>query len=78
MSTYADLSPLRATRVEGSTRCGPATSWSSKEGEAHDLHNTDSEDFRVIGFFSAPQVEQHWTTETWPPDDARANVSPNR
>ena len=49
-----------------------------KPGEAHDLRNTGSEDLRVIGFFSAPQVEQHWTTETWPPDGARVTGSPNR
>lgn len=48
------------------------------EGEVHDLHNTGSEDLRVIGFFSAPQVEQHWTTERWPPDDAPVTGTPNR
>ena len=36
------------------------------EGTAHDLHNTGTEDLRVIGFFSAPSVEQHWTSEVWP------------
>ncbi len=49
-----------------------------KEGEAHDLHNTGSEDLRVIGFFSAAQVEQHWTTEAWPPDESKVTGSPNR
>ena len=36
------------------------------EGTPHDLHNTGTEDLRVIGFFSAPSVEQHWTSELWP------------
>jgi quercetin dioxygenase-like cupin family protein len=49
-----------------------------KEGVSHDLHNTGSEDLRVIAFFSKPQVEQHWDTETWPPDDTRVTGSPNR
>jgi quercetin dioxygenase-like cupin family protein len=49
-----------------------------KEGVAHDLHNTGSEDLRVLAFFSKPQVEQHWDTETWPPDDTKVTGSPNR
>jgi quercetin dioxygenase-like cupin family protein len=36
------------------------------EGTMHDLHNTGDEDLRVIGFFSSPKVEQHWTDEVWP------------
>jgi mannose-6-phosphate isomerase-like protein (cupin superfamily) len=48
------------------------------EGTAHDLHNTGSEDLRVIAFFSKPQVEQHWTVETWPPDGSKVTGSPNR
>jgi quercetin dioxygenase-like cupin family protein len=36
------------------------------EGTMHDLHNTGDEDLRVIGFFSSPKVEQHWTEEVWP------------
>ena len=47
-----------------------------KENEAHDLHNTGSEDLHVIGFFSAPQVEQHWDTEVW--DGDKVTGSPNR
>ena len=35
-------------------------------GTAHDLRNTGTEDLRVIGFFSAPAVSQHWTDEVWP------------
>jgi len=35
------------------------------EGTMHDIRNTGSEDVRVIGFFSAPSVEQHWTDEEW-------------
>jgi quercetin dioxygenase-like cupin family protein len=47
------------------------------EGTAHDLHNTGSEDLRVIGFFAAPAVEQHWTEEVWAPGDLRATGTPN-
>jgi quercetin dioxygenase-like cupin family protein len=47
-------------------------------GTAHDVHNTGAEDLRVLAFFSKPQVEQHWDTETWPPDDATVTGSPNR
>jgi quercetin dioxygenase-like cupin family protein len=46
------------------------------EGEAHDLRNTGSGDLRVIGFFSAPAVEQHWTTEVWQPGDLRVTGTP--
>jgi mannose-6-phosphate isomerase-like protein (cupin superfamily) len=48
-----------------------------KEGEMHDLHNTGSEDLRVIGFFSGPQVQQHWTEEVWEPGDLKVTGSPN-
>ena len=48
------------------------------EGVSHDLHNTGSEDLRVLAFFSKPEVEQHWDTETWPPDDTSVTGSPNR
>ena len=48
------------------------------QGTSHDLHNTGSEDLRVLAFFSKPQVEQHWHTETWPPDDTKVTGSPNR
>jgi quercetin dioxygenase-like cupin family protein len=48
------------------------------EGTSHDLHNTGSEDLRVIAFFSKPQVEQHWDTEAWPPDGGNVTGSPNR
>jgi quercetin dioxygenase-like cupin family protein len=46
------------------------------EGTVHDLRNNGSEDLRVIGFFSAPQVEQHWTDEVWP-DVGQVTASPN-
>ncbi len=46
------------------------------EGTMHDIHNTGDEDLRVIGFFSAPKVEQHWTDEVWP-DAGRVTKSPN-
>jgi quercetin dioxygenase-like cupin family protein len=48
------------------------------EGTSHDLHNTGSEDLRVIAFFSKPKVEQHWDIETWPPDGTKVTGSPNR
>jgi quercetin dioxygenase-like cupin family protein len=47
-------------------------------GTAHDLRNTGSEPLRVIGFFSAPVVEQHWTEEVWQPGDLRVTGTPNR
>jgi quercetin dioxygenase-like cupin family protein len=46
------------------------------EGTMHDLHNSGSEDLRVIGFFSAPEVSQYWTDEVWP-GDLRVTSSPN-
>ncbi len=46
------------------------------EGEAHDLHNSGDEDLEVIGFFSAPAVQQLWTTEVWQPGDLRVTGSP--
>jgi quercetin dioxygenase-like cupin family protein len=46
------------------------------EGTMHDLHNTGTEDLRVIGFFSAPKVEQHWTDEVWP-GAGSVTASPN-
>ena len=48
------------------------------EGASHDLHNTGTEELRVLAFFSKPQVEQHWDVETWPPDDTKVTGSPNR
>jgi quercetin dioxygenase-like cupin family protein len=48
------------------------------EGTEHDLHNTGSDDLSILAFFSKPQVEQHWDTETWPPDDTKVTGSPNR
>jgi quercetin dioxygenase-like cupin family protein len=48
------------------------------EGTAHDLRNTGSDDLRVIGFFSAPQVEQHWTEEVWEPGELEVTGTPNR
>ena len=47
-----------------------------EEGRAHDLRNTGSEDLRVLGFFAAPAVEQHWTDEVWP-GDLSVTKSPN-
>jgi len=47
-------------------------------GTSHDLHNTGSQDLRVLAFFSQPKVEQHWDVEQWPPDDSKVTGSPNR
>ncbi len=47
------------------------------EGTFHDLRNTGSEDLRVIGFFSAPGVEQHWSEEVWEPGDLKITGTPN-
>jgi quercetin dioxygenase-like cupin family protein len=47
------------------------------KGEAHDLHNSGDGDLEVIGFFSAPAVEQHWSDEVWQPGDLRVTGSPN-
>lgn len=48
------------------------------EGTVHDLRNTGSEDLRVIAFFSAPQVEQHWNEDVWQPGNLTVTGSPNR
>jgi quercetin dioxygenase-like cupin family protein len=47
------------------------------EGEAHDLRNSGEGDLEVIGFFSAPAVQQHWSEEVWQPGDLRVTGSPN-
>jgi oxalate decarboxylase/phosphoglucose isomerase-like protein (cupin superfamily) len=47
------------------------------EGTMHDLHNTGSEDLRVIAFFAAPKVQQHWTKEVWEPGTLKVTGSPN-
>jgi quercetin dioxygenase-like cupin family protein len=47
------------------------------EGTMHDLHNTGNEDLRVIGFFSKPSVQQHWTEEVWEPGSLKVTGSPN-
>jgi hypothetical protein len=46
------------------------------QGVAHDLRNTAAEDLRIIAFFSAPQVEQHWTKEVWEPGDLKGHRAP--
>lgn len=48
------------------------------EGTAHDLKNTGSDDLRVVAFFSAPSVEQHWSTEVWEPGDLSVTGKPDR
>jgi len=47
-------------------------------GTPHDLRNTGDEDLRVVGFFAAPRVEQHWTEEVWEPGGLRVTGTPNR
>ncbi len=49
-----------------------------RQGVAHDLRNTGSDDLRIVAFFSAPEVEQHWTEEVWQPGDLRVTGTPNR
>jgi hypothetical protein len=34
-------------------------------------------DLEVIGRFSAPAVQQHWSDEVWQPGDLRVTGSPN-
>jgi oxalate decarboxylase/phosphoglucose isomerase-like protein (cupin superfamily) len=48
-----------------------------KHGTAHDLRNTGSELLRIIAFFSAPKVQQHWTTEVWEPGSLKVTGTPN-
>ncbi|HTU14005.1 MAG TPA: cupin domain-containing protein [Solirubrobacterales bacterium] len=48
------------------------------ENTMHDLRNTGDEDLRVIGFFSKPEVEQHWSEEVWEPDGLTVTGTPNR
>jgi quercetin dioxygenase-like cupin family protein len=64
-------------RDDGSTPIRAGDVFVLKEGESHDLHNTGDEDLRVIAFFAGPDVEQHWDTERWPPDDAAVTSSPS-
>jgi quercetin dioxygenase-like cupin family protein len=46
------------------------------EGAPHDLVNTGSEKLEVIGFFSAPAVNQHWDDVVLPPN-SHVTGSPN-
>jgi quercetin dioxygenase-like cupin family protein len=46
------------------------------EGTWHDLINAGSEPLEVIGFFSAPAVNQHWDEVMLPPN-GRVTGSPN-
>jgi quercetin dioxygenase-like cupin family protein len=46
------------------------------EGEAHDLRNTGTQALRVIAFFSAPEVQQRWTSEVWEPGGLKVTGSP--
>jgi quercetin dioxygenase-like cupin family protein len=48
-----------------------------KQGTAHDLRNTGSELLSIIAFFSAPKVQQHWTTEVWEPGALKITGTPN-
>ena len=65
-------------RDSGSTPVKPGDVFVLKIGEAHDLRNTGPDDLRIVAFFSAPQVEQHWTTEVWQPGDLKVTGTPNR
>ncbi len=49
-----------------------------EEGRHHDIRNTGDEDLKVVGFFSKPKVEQHWSEEVWQPGDLRVTGTPNR
>ncbi len=62
----------------GAQQIKPGDVFVLTEGTSHDLHNTGSEDLRIVAFFSKPEVEQHWDVDTWPPDDTRVTSSPNR
>ena len=46
------------------------------EGTWHDLVNTGDEPLQVIGFFSAPAVNQHWDDVMLPPN-SHVTGSPN-
>lgn len=46
-------------------------------GVAHDLVNDGSEELRVVGFFAAPKVEQHWD-ESVDADGNKVTGTPNR
>jgi hypothetical protein len=47
------------------------------EGTFHDMRNTGSTDLRVLGFFPAPGVEQHWSDEVWQPGELTITGTPN-
>ena len=47
------------------------------EGTFHDMRNTGSADIRVVGFFAAPGVEQHWSDEVWQPGGLTITGTPN-
>jgi hypothetical protein len=56
----------------------PSTSTASTPSStAHDLRNTGSELMRIIAFFSAPKVQQHWTTEVREPGALKITGTPN-
>jgi quercetin dioxygenase-like cupin family protein len=46
-------------------------------GEFHDLLNSGDGDLRVIGFFSSPDIQQHWSEEVWEPGSLTVTGSPN-
>lgn len=47
------------------------------EGAFHDLRNTGTGDLRVVAFFAAPNVQQHWSDEVWQPGNLEVTGSPN-
>ena len=62
---------------EGSRPVRPGDVVALKQGVAHDLRSTGSEDLQVIAFFSEPTAEQRWTEEVWQPGDLTVTRSPN-
>ena len=63
---------------EGARPVRPGDVVALKQGVAHDLRSTGSEDLQVVAFFSEPKAEQHWTEEVWQPGDLTVTGSPNR
>jgi quercetin dioxygenase-like cupin family protein len=63
---------------EGARPVRPGDVFVLKQGTAHDLRNTGSDDLKIVAFFCAPKVEQHWTKEVWEPGDLKITGTPNR
>jgi len=63
---------------EGARPVRPGDVFVLPEGAAHDPRNTGADDLRIIAFFSAPQVDQHWTEDAWEPGDLKVTGTTNR